>query len=202
MKIKKHPLRVNHLGHPITMLDKVVRAFVTVKEMLSDRGVDISLLDGYSDEEIRAMCRQMTIFAIPINDESTLIFDCNPKFRINSVRKFKEDSKYIIVFRDKINNANLRHLRSHMPGAEVFHLQELLYNVSKHSYVPKHEIVSDPEEVASIMKTYDIRHKTQLPVILRTDAMARYLDIKSGDLVRITRSSPTAGVSVSYRMCM
>jgi DNA-directed RNA polymerases I, II, and III subunit RPABC1 len=112
-----------------------------------------------------------------------------------------DNTRYIIIFKERINNLNMRNLKEHMPGVEIFSLSEMMFNVSRHAYVPKHEIVSDPEEVAAVMTNYNIKQKAQFPVILRTDAMSKYLDIKIGDLVRITRPSVSAGESIVYRIC-
>jgi DNA-directed RNA polymerase I, II, and III subunit RPABC1 len=52
------------------------------------------------------------------------------------------------------------------------------------------------------MDMYDLKYKTQMPIILRTDPMSRYLDIKSGEIVRITRNSVATGETLVYRVCV
>lgn len=49
-----------------------------------------------------------------------------------------------------------------------------------------------------MMNIYQIKQKSQLPIILRTDPMAKYLDVKSGDVVKVTRISPSAGETIVY----
>ncbi len=84
---------------------------------------------------------------------------------------------------------------------QVFLLNELAFNVSRHKLVPKHTLASD-EEVATLLRRMGLRSKSLLPLILRNDPMARYLGLRAGDVVRIERPSPTAGTHVLYRCCV
>ncbi len=66
-----------------------------------------------------------------------------------------------------------------------------------HELVPKHSIATE-EEVNEVLTKYGIR-KQQLPWIKASDPVARAIGAKPGDVVKIIRSSPVAGVSVYYR---
>ena len=69
--------------------------------------------------------------------------------------------------------------------------------VPDHVYVPKHEIIpmSDAEEV---LKKYNC-NPTELPLIFVNDPAIMGLGVKPGDMIKITRTSPTAGESLYYR---
>ena len=69
--------------------------------------------------------------------------------------------------------------------------------VPDHAYVPKHEIVLK-DEVQEIIKKYNCR-LVELPLIFVTDPAIVGLGVKPGDLIKITRSSSTAGQAVYYR---
>ena len=71
------------------------------------------------------------------------------------------------------------------------------FNIFKHELVPKHEILTK-EEVEELQKTYRIE-PYQIPRIRSSDPAAKMIGAKPGDIVRITRNSPTAGRSVAYR---
>lgn len=77
-------------------------------------------------------------------------------------------------------------------------MTELAFDISKHSVVPKHELVNDAEK-AELMKKYGITLK-QLPRVLDNDPMVKLLAAKPGDLIRITRKSQTAGTATYYRV--
>lgn len=69
--------------------------------------------------------------------------------------------------------------------------------VPDHTYVPKHEIMSK-EEAEEVIKRYNCK-PTELPLILVNDPAILELGVKPGDMIRITRKSPTAGESLYYR---
>lgn len=71
------------------------------------------------------------------------------------------------------------------------------FNPTEHIYVPKHEIVSE-EEKKEIIRRYNASPE-QFPQILASDPVVREIGAKPGDLVKITRTSQTAGESIYYR---
>lgn len=70
--------------------------------------------------------------------------------------------------------------------------------ILEHVLVPEHEIVEE-EAVVKILKRYKIQ-KGQLPKIKSTDPVIKEIKANVGDIVRIKRSSRTAGESLSYRL--
>ena len=80
---------------------------------------------------------------------------------------------------------------------EHFLISELIVNITHHELVPKHVLISD-EEKESVLKKFKIK-ESQLPKILTTDPVARYLGLKKGQLVKIIRNSETAGLHIAYR---
>ena len=66
-----------------------------------------------------------------------------------------------------------------------------------HVYVPKHEIMTkkDAEEV---LKKFNCT-PTQLPLIFVNDPAIVGLGVKPGDMIKITRKSGTAGITLYYR---
>ncbi len=83
---------------------------------------------------------------------------------------------------------------------EVFEARELVFNITRHHLVPKHEVLGAEEE-AQLLERMSLKSKAQLPHIMRGDAVARYLGVKPGQVCKITRPSPTAGTYVMYRVC-
>ncbi|HKO41260.1 MAG TPA: DNA-directed RNA polymerase subunit H [Nitrososphaeraceae archaeon] len=69
--------------------------------------------------------------------------------------------------------------------------------VKNHIYQPKHEILPK-NEAEEILKKFNVR-TNQLPYIMSSDKGLEDLDIRPGDIIKITRKSPTAGESVYYR---
>ncbi len=70
--------------------------------------------------------------------------------------------------------------------------------VRKHALVPKHEKLSEKEK-EEVLKQYNSRFE-DFPRILKKDPALLGMNVKFGDLVRITRKSSTAGQTIFYRV--
>lgn len=71
-------------------------------------------------------------------------------------------------------------------------------DILKHDLVPKHVLLNEQEK-QEVLERYGISLK-QLPRILASDPVIKLLGGKPGDVVKISRKSPTAGKSVYYRV--
>ena len=76
-------------------------------------------------------------------------------------------------------------------------VEKKVVKVTNHIYQPKHEILSK-EEAEQVLKKFNVR-TNQLPYIMSNDKGLEDLEVRPGDILRITRRSPTAGESVYYR---
>jgi DNA-directed RNA polymerase subunit H (RpoH/RPB5) len=72
------------------------------------------------------------------------------------------------------------------------------FKIEDHMLVPKHIKLSE-EEAKKILEFYNISVK-QLPRISIKDVVIKNLNVKQGDLIKIIRSSDTAGETVFYRI--
>ena len=88
-----------------------------------------------------------------------------------------------------------RELTAHSVHLEPFLFKELVVNILEHKLVPKHEPLGAVER-----KTFLQKYKLDdLPLILHTDPVVRFLGLKDGDIVKITRPDFVAGQYVTYR---
>ncbi len=75
--------------------------------------------------------------------------------------------------------------------------EKVSHKILEHELVPKHELLSK-EEAVRVLRELGVRPE-QLPWIRASDPVARLLGAKPGDIIRVVRKSPTAGVSIAYR---
>jgi DNA-directed RNA polymerase subunit H len=75
--------------------------------------------------------------------------------------------------------------------------EKKIVKITNHIYQPKHEILLK-DKAEEILKKYNAK-PSQLPYIMITDKALEDLDVRPGDIIKITRKSPTAGESVYYR---
>jgi|UniRef100_A0A6C0LCV3 DNA-directed RNA polymerase subunit H (RpoH/RPB5) len=197
-----------------------------IEDMLVNRGDDVSsfkeILLSLSKEDFES--DKLVINVQTLN--TTILYALSKNLRKNIINELKEKlkdgdnikdftNKYggknniILVFNnesistavksqlnkyDKIFQKNGGHL-------QYFSSQQLMFNPTKHEYVPKHTKLTE-EEVKDFMKEYLARSKMHMHVILQNDPIAKWIGLKHGDIVRIDRYNENSGESFSYRSCI
>jgi DNA-directed RNA polymerase subunit H (RpoH/RPB5) len=83
-----------------------------------------------------------------------------------------------------------------------FCVYEIVVNPLEHVLVPRHEVVPK-DEIPALLKTLRVTERSQLPLIrYHTDPIVRLIGGVPGDIIKITRSSPSAGEYIVYRACV
>lgn len=72
------------------------------------------------------------------------------------------------------------------------------FEVKKHNFVPKHTKLNEVE-TKEILERFNIV-KRKLPKISKKDPTIKDLGLEVGDVLKISRKSPTAGESTYYRV--
>lgn len=88
-----------------------------------------------------------------------------------------------------------RELSAHNVKLEPFLFKELAVNILEHDLVPKHEPVMGAAR-KELLKRYKL---DDLPLILHSDPVVRFLGLKDNDIVKITRPDFVAGLYITYR---
>ena len=189
----------------------IKKSFTILKEMLNDRDEDITKIENMTEEELLSFYTNSSIFDIEVNDKLKIIYNMTSKIKIQDIRKFinideeneKNDLDKTIIFisKEKLTTNNFKSFNEYKNkvNLQFFYIKELLFNIYRHELVPKHDVISSNEEIKEIMDKYLMKNKFQFPLILHTDPVCKYLNIKSNSLVKITRPSPTSGEYILYR---
>jgi len=149
-----------------------------IKQMCTDRGYHI-----IDEKEFEIM-----------TDECYIIFTRDVKININYIKDLtrlmlEQDIEHVIVIYNgniTINTQNINDIKL-LYNIEFFSEKSFMYNVSKHSLVPKHEkLIADSDEYNLIIK-----EKNNLPHIFEHDPICKYFNFKQGDLLKIYRKNNT-----------
>jgi DNA-directed RNA polymerase subunit H (RpoH/RPB5) len=99
----------------------------------------------------------------------------------------------LLKIEDKLNLVHFRNIH-------IFHLDELTIDILLHSKVPEHIIIRNEIEINKILQETNSTIN-QLPIVLRTDAIAKRFRLAPGDVFLIKRITRNAGEIKYYRAC-
>ncbi len=80
----------------------------------------------------------------------------------------------------------------------VLVVEEQLFEVGKHTLVPKHELLTEEQEKKEL-EILDIK-KNELPKIHAKDPAIKEIKAKRGSVIKVIRNSPTLGINITYRI--
>lgn len=161
-----------------------------IKKILSIKSDDMTYIMPIDTE--RYNNKEFIIKLIP--QKITAI---NKSFGISDfLNTYKTTPKIIVVH--EISKKALQFIMKNYPDTELFLEEELMINIIEHDIVPKHQILTT-EEQWDVLQKYKLKKK-QLPRIMNSDPIARYYNMKPGDICKITRPSEKAGYTVAYRL--
>ena len=167
------------------------KAYETCIEMIEQRGYKIVDRD---DERILATKpdkTHMCVFVAPSH-----------KFNVESIQEYismmkkMELTHCIIVNKDNATPIAKKIIEDSPDlDIELFYVDELQYNITKHYLVPKHQLAykKGTKEYSVFKKKY---MADNFPIILKTDAVARFFAFQKGDIIKITRP----GGVICYRI--
>ena len=123
---------------------------------------------------------------------------------INSDTLEKRDTLIIVIDGEPNDSMHdrFKYLYDHDGYFVVCHnILRTQFNILQHEKVPKSEVATD-EEVAEIMRTFNMTNRNQFPEIGRFDPVSLALCLRPGQICKIHRPTPTAGTSMFYRVCV
>ena len=90
--------------------------------------------------------------------------------------------------------------QSYFRNIHIFHINTLTVNLLEHRLVPVHVPLRDEEEIKHIFELTNANEQ-QLPIILRTDPIAKIIRLCPGNICKVIRSSPKCGEYTYFRIC-
>ena len=185
------------------------KVYDTTMEMMRDRGYSVPKRVLTTSEFTALYNNKQLDLCLNNNGNSKkcyVKFIHTNKIRPNILREYIQQIKgeylpdqIIIVLKQKPNNTLLK-----IPSdpqfnfVQIFWMKHLMFNITKHTMVPKFEKLTE-EESDALLKQMNIQNRFQLPIMLSTDPISKYYDYSNGDICRITRKSPGSCMAYSYR---
>lgn len=210
-------------------LDVIYKSRQTLLKILADRGYNTKPFEKFGPIEISAMAAagdaafRMDLQR-PVTEGQRMAY-CRVVYSFNNIKnrivtflsdqvRDEEDddtdaidrttTELIVMLTEPVREAF--HLAAAAALARnihvrFFNVQTIVNNPLEHVLVPKHEFLPSSEHADFLVK-HKIRSKDNLPLIrFHEDMIARIMGLMPGDIVKITRPSPSAGEYISYRLC-
>jgi DNA-directed RNA polymerase subunit H (RpoH/RPB5) len=163
-------------------------------------------IDGNLEELIKDGIKNLANYETFVKYNNKLFYLKIISYKLNTIKKSEDIEKFlnnhiddkkiftIIQGSNKIEKQLLEY-----NNTEVFNDVDLLVNIIDNNLVPKHILLSD-KQAEEILTEYKVK-KENLTRILSSDRIAKYYNIKPGQIVKIIRPSITAGEEIAYRVC-
>jgi DNA-directed RNA polymerase subunit H (RpoH/RPB5) len=112
------------------------------------------------------------------------------------ISKYEKEYKFLVV--QDISTRAQDMVDSYETQVEIFKFNKLQSDITEHDYVPQHVILTK-EEGDKVLEAYRAR-KRDMPLIRSNDPVAKYYNVKPGEIVKIFRPSPSTSKIVAYRL--
>lgn len=112
------------------------------------------------------------------------------------ISKYDKEYKFVIVQDINLKSENI--IESYNTQIEIFKFNKLQSDITEHDLVPQH-IVLTIEEGEKVLEAYRAR-KRDMSLIRTSDPVAKYYNMKPGEIVKIIRPSPITCEAVAYRL--
>ncbi len=155
------------------------------------------------DEEFKTLSINADKHIYEINLDKSKIYVYFVVSKLNSITNGSPLAEFLdsdidihkIVVAKDVAKKVVKQIVSEFKNSEFFFESELMIDVDKVAFIPKHELLSEDETKELLSKIPE----RNLAYILSTDRMAREYNASVGDIFRITRPSIVSGKNIFYR---
>ena len=106
----------------------------------------------------------------------------------------------------KINNYILEKKiieKINIENIQIFTYNNLLFNITKHSKVPKHiRVIRNKNDIDSLCELRNISSIKKIAKIQMNDPLANFYGLRVGELFEFKKYNKNAGIYIYYRVCV
>jgi len=195
-------------------VDNIYRSRLTLLNILEERGFDIEKYRKFSPAEISVAAEEFPGLGFSTTKKDDPEYTLQVLYSRMSRQKLEQvlldpemdprPSEMIIMILDSVTDVHhqlaLKALQNNKLHVSIFSIPNLTFDPRTHVLVPKHKIVPQ-EEIKDILEKWNLTSKSQMPMIrYHVDPIVRILGAVIGDVIEITRPSPTSGTYTFYRV--
>tara|TARA_Y100000389_G_C17470062_1_gene529557 strand:- start:4039 stop:4611 length:573 start_codon:yes stop_codon:yes gene_type:complete len=188
--------------------------------MLELRGFDVS---NYKTFGPISMDENNSLAPIKVENETNILelhYDItstrtnhkNLSKKVNQIlENFKTKKDFTLIFltldtmTPSVKDALRTLIKKYKIYIQIFPIRTLMYNITHHKSVPKHERYTESEYskwIKEFMEELHINTLDNLPKILDSDPVAMFIGLRPGELCKIIRPSLSAGKHTVWRYCV
>jgi DNA-directed RNA polymerase subunit H len=199
-------------------IDNIYRSRITVLDILEERGYDTSPYRKFSPVEAAIASSALSSLNVALNHREDASRICHLIYIGNTTAAAMSDNLTSFIPEEDSEQPNVEVVvmtfienleKYHNLAAKMyitnklrvffFNIPRIVNNPTRHILVPKHELLPRDEHKGLLERLY-VTEKRQLPHISSADPIIRCIGGVPGDIVRIMRPSPSAGLYEVYRL--
>lgn len=165
------------------------KAKETLKEMFTQRGYT-----QISEQGKLFLCAESTQGKVCVFLSSEKKMD-NKELEEKIASLKSEGSKHgLVVFREAPTRNAVEHISEYEKigyHLELFNVEDLQYNITRHYLVPKHTLLN-PKETQDFKRKFGVK----IPSLLRSDPVCKFFDFPKGGVVKVERKSGCVGYRI------
>jgi DNA-directed RNA polymerase I, II, and III subunit RPABC1 len=206
--------------------ENIFKSRKNILKLLTIRGYDVSAFKNQTKEELNILYQNhnkkvtydIDTLDIFIKDETRgnilIKYVLSEKCRAKVIEKIMEtlytdflenNDTCIIVTKEKVTYKGSletfinKIYKENKQFGQIFSISDFLYDITEHELCPKYQILTE-EEKEEVLKMYNAELK-QIPELPVDDALGSFYGVRVNQMVKITFSSQTAGITNNYRVC-
>jgi len=206
--------------------ENIFKSRKNILKLLTIRGYDISAFKNQTKEELNILYQNhnkkvtydIDTLDIFIKDETRgnilIKYVLSDKCRAKVIEKIMETlytdflenndtciiiTKEKVTYKGSLENFINKIYKEKKQFGQIFSISDFLYDITEHELCPKYQILTE-EEKEEVLKMYNAELK-QLPELPVDDALGSFYGVRVNQMVKVTFSSQTAGITNNYRVC-
>ncbi len=166
-----------------------------VEKLIADENDDLEyVIDLDNSQNYNTEIKNKKVYIKIFNYKISSVSEKSPIGEF--IKKYNKEFKFIVV--QDITAKTEETINSYDTPVEIFKFNKLQSDVTEHVLVPLHEVLTK-EEGENVLESYRAR-KRDMPLIRTNEDVAKYYNMKPGEIVRIHRPSPLTCEAIAYRL--